>query len=78
VVWAAVPEAAVDEDGNPSRGEHNVRPTPHSSQHSMINSIPQAERVEFPTQRQLRRSVSHALAAETLPYMSGERGRQLR
>jgi hypothetical protein len=50
VLWARVPEATIDEDGEASAREHDVRPGPLSDiaiqRDRMVNAEPQAFTVE--------------------------------
>ena len=53
MILAAVPEAAIDENGEAPAGKDDVRPSTRLAWYrSYINSIPQAEPVQFTSQHQ--------------------------
>lgn len=62
VLGAAVPEAAIDEDGNLRAGKGDVDRAARESGHSVANPIPKAPCMEFATQEHLRGGARTELA----------------
>ncbi len=63
VLGAAVPEASVDEDGDPWPREHDVGLPPEMRLGATVDEVAQAETVKGPTQGKLRSGVTAALVA---------------
>src|SRR5690606_24397429 len=61
VVGASVPEASVDERGDPLAGEHDVRSAPKAWQGGEIDPVAEPHRVERSADGQLRCGVSPGL-----------------
>ena len=59
---AAVPEAAVHEDSHADRPEEDIGATPQAGQGGHVNPIPQAGRVQQPSNGELGTSVASLLA----------------
>ncbi len=62
VLGAAVPEAAIDEDGNLRSGERDVDRAAGESGHSVANPVPEAPCMEFATQEHFRGGARAKLA----------------
>jgi hypothetical protein len=78
VLWATVPEAAVNEYGHAGGPEHQVCPSADSGKGSGVHSIAQTRRVQCTSQRQLRRGVAGALSLHTPAHRDCRRPRRRR
>lgn len=78
VLGTAVPEAAVDVDRDAAAPEHDVRATPaRRARGRRVDEEPQAQRVQLPSQRQLRRRVPAAVALQHASHrLAAGRGRR--
>lgn len=61
VLWAAMPEASIDIDRDLRATEDNVCPAPQASEGRAVNAITETRRVQEPTDRHLRLSVTRPL-----------------
>lgn len=74
VLWAVVPEAAIDEDGNLLATEDDVGPAAQALQWSGVDSIAEATPMQLRPEGKLRASVALAIALHDRPG-GGRRGR---
>lgn len=68
VLRTAVPEAAVDEHGNPSPREDHVRASTEGRLRREINAEPQSARVQEPSDRELRLRVPALVGLHIAPH----------
>lgn len=65
VLWAAMPEAAIDEDSDPTRGEHDVSPSPGDARERCVHAVPIAEAMESSPERDLWSGVTRPLLRQS-------------
>src|SRR5258708_4927486 len=63
VVWAAVPVAAVDEDGEAGACEDDIRGAPHGRNWARRDAVPQSQSVEVRAKSQLGSGVAVSVAS---------------
>ena len=62
VLRATVPEASIDEDGDPRGAEEQIRASSRHIRQGRIDSIPESAAVQLSPQREFRLRVSSGLA----------------
>jgi hypothetical protein len=76
VLGAPVPVAAVDEDDDARRAEHEVRASPAIAEYRTVDAEAQAPRMELATEEQLRLRVAPASPGHPLAHGIGRRNDQ--
>ncbi len=64
---AHVPEASIDEDGDPCTAEEHVSPAPRGNRERGVHPVAETQGMNCPTDEQLRDRAPPGLSAETFP-----------
>lgn len=76
VFWAVVPEAAINEDGDPLAAKDDVGPTAQACHRPYVDSIPETTPMQLRSKGKLRSGVALAIALHYRPGRGrGGRGR---